>query len=238
MTNLDSILKSRDITLSTKVPFSQGSGFSISHVWMWELGYKESWALKNRCFWSVVLEKTLESPLACKEIQPAHPKENQSWIFIGKTDAETETPILWPHDAKKWLIGKEPDAGKNWKQEEKGTTEDEIVDWCHWFNGHEFEQALRVGDGQGGLACYSPWGLKVLHTTGWLNWIQALICSPPTVLLFDLCLNKQKVRIFKESFSLHPLSLSVDLLYGHGSPSVTRGKHTDPFAIGCNFKYI
>ena len=118
---------------------SQSYGFPSSHLWMWELDYKESWAPKNWCFWTVVLEKTLESPLDCKEIQLVHPKGYQSWIFIGKTDVEAETPILWPPDGKSWLIGKGPDAGKDWRQEEKGTTEDEMVGWHHWLNGHEFE---------------------------------------------------------------------------------------------------
>ena len=117
---------------------SQGYGFSSSHVWMWELNYKESWAPKNWCFWTVALEKTLESPLGCKETQPVHPKGNQSWIFIGRTDAEAETPILWPPDMKSWLIWKDPDAGKDWRQE-KGITEDEMVGWHHWLDGHEFE---------------------------------------------------------------------------------------------------
>jgi len=136
MTNLDNILKSRDITLSTKP--SQGYGFSSGHVWMWELDYKDSWALKNWYFWTVVLEETLESPLDCKEIQPVHPKGNQSWVFIGRTDAEAETPILWPPDVKRWLIGKDPDAGRDWGQEEKGTTEDEMAGWHHRLDGHEF----------------------------------------------------------------------------------------------------
>ena len=123
-----------------KGPTSQGYGFSSSHVRMWELDHKESWALKNWCFWTVGLEKILEeSPLDCKEIQAAHPKGNQSWIFIGRTDAEAETPILWPPDAKNWLIEKDPDAGKDWRQEEKGTTEDEMVGWHHPVDGHEFE---------------------------------------------------------------------------------------------------
>ena len=117
---------------------SQGYGFSSSHVWMWELDYKESWATKNGCFWTVVLEKTLESPLDSKEIQPVHPKWDQYWVFIGRTDVEAETPILWPPDAKSWVIWKDPDSGKDWGQEEKGTTEDEMVGWHHWFNGHEF----------------------------------------------------------------------------------------------------
>ena len=124
---------------TNKGPSSQGYGFSSSHVWMWELDYKESWALKNWYFWTVVLEKTLESPLDCKEIQPIHPKGNQSWIFIGRTDSESETPILWPPDAKNWLIRKDPDAGNEWRREEKGTIEDEMVGWHHWLSGLEFE---------------------------------------------------------------------------------------------------
>ena len=120
-------------------PFSQSYGFSSSHVWIWELDFKESWVLKNWCFLTVVLEKTLESPLDCKEIQLVHYKEKQSWIFIGGTDAEAETPILCPPDEKNWLIGKDPDAGKVWRQEEKGTIEDEMVGWQHWLSAHEFE---------------------------------------------------------------------------------------------------
>ena len=124
---------------TNKDPSSQNYVFSSSHVWMWELDCKESWTPKNWCFWTVVLEKTLESPLDCKEIQPAHHKGNQSWIFIGRTDAEAETPILWPPDVKNWLIWKGPDAWKDWRQEEKGMTEDETVRWHHRYNGHEFE---------------------------------------------------------------------------------------------------
>ena len=118
---------------------SQNHGFSSSHVWMWELDYKESWPLKNWCFWTVVLEKTLESPLDGKEIQPVHPKGNQSWIFIGRTDAEAETPILWLADVKNGLIWKDPDAGKDGRWEEKGTTEDDMVGWHQQLSGHEFE---------------------------------------------------------------------------------------------------
>ena len=137
---------------------------------MWELDYKESLALKNWCFWTVVLEKTLENPLDCKEIQPVHPKGDQSWMFIVRTDVEAETPILWPPDVKSWLIGKDSDAGKDWGQEEKGTTEDEMVGWHHWLNGLGFGWTLGVGDGQGGLACCSSWGHKELYRTEWLNW--------------------------------------------------------------------
>ena len=125
---------------------------------MWELDYEESWAPKNWCFWTVVLEKTLESPLDCKEVKPIHPKGNQSWIFIGRIDAEVL--ILWPPDMKNWLTGKDPDAGQDRRPLEKGTTEDEMVGWHHRLNGYEFEQAPGVGDGQGSLVCCSPWGYK------------------------------------------------------------------------------
>ena len=165
MTNLDSILKSRHY-FANKGPSIQGYGFSSSHVWMWELNYKEGWMSKNLCFWTVVLGKTLESPLDCKEIKPVNPK-----IFIGRTDAEVETPILWPPDAKNRLIGKDPNAGKDWRQEEKGTTEDKMVGWHHQRDGHEFEQVPGVGDGPGSLACCSPWGHKESDMTEWLNWL-------------------------------------------------------------------
>ena len=132
-------IKKQRHSFANKGPSSQSYGFCSSHVWMWELVYKESWAPKNWCFWTVVLEKTLESPLDCKEVQPVHPSGNQSWMFIGKTDAEAETPILWPPDTKSWLIWKDPDAGKDWGREDKGTTEDEMVGWHHRLNRHEFE---------------------------------------------------------------------------------------------------
>ena len=138
---------------ANKGPSSRGYGFSCGHVWMRELDCEESWVLKNWCFRSVVLDKTLESPLDCKEIQPVHPKGDQSCVFIGRTYAKAETPVLWLPDVKNWLIGKDPDAEKDWRQEEKGTTEDEMVGWHHWLNGHEFEQALGDGEGHGGLAC-------------------------------------------------------------------------------------
>ena len=137
---------------------------------MWELDYKESWLTKNWCFGTVVLEKTLGSPLGCKEIQSVHPKGNQSWMFIGRTDAEAEGLILWPPDEKSWLIWKNSDAGKDWRREEKGMTEDEMVGWHHWLDGHGFGWTLEVGDGQGGLECCSPWGCKESDTTEWLNW--------------------------------------------------------------------
>ena len=168
MTNLDSILKGRDFTLPTKVHLVKAMVFPV-------VSYRcESWAIKKAehqridgfelwcwiwCFWTVVLEKTLKSPLDCKEIKSVSPKGNQSWIFIGRTDAKAETPILWPPDMKNWLIGKDPDAGRDWRQE-KGTTEDEMVGWHHRLNRHESEWALGVGDGQGSLLCCNPWGRK------------------------------------------------------------------------------
>ena len=142
---------------------------------MWELDYKESWVPKNWCFWTVVLVKTLESPLDFKEIQPVHPKWNQSLLFIGRIDAEAEAPILWPPAEKNWLTGKYSDVGKYWRQEEKGTTGDEMVGWHHWLDGHEFEQALGVGEGQGSLACCSPWGHKESDMTEWMKWTDSAL---------------------------------------------------------------
>ena len=156
---------------ANKGPSSQSYGFSSSHVWMWELDCKESWALKNWCFWTVVLERTLESPLDCKETQPVHSKGDQSWVFFGRNDTKAETPVLWPPHAKSWLIRKDSDAGRDWGQEEKGTTEDEMAGWHHRLDGCEFEWTPGVVDGQGGLACCNSWGLRVGHNwaTG-LNW--------------------------------------------------------------------
>ena len=166
MTKLDSTLKSRDITLLTKVWYSQSYGFSRSHLWMWELDHKEGWMLKNSHFQSVVLEK---NPLDCKEIKLDSPKGNQPWVFIGRTDAEAEAPVLWPPDAKNWLLRKDPDAGKDWRQEEKGTTEDELVGWHHRLNGHEFEQTQGDNEGQGSLACCNLWDRKESNMTEQLN---------------------------------------------------------------------
>ena len=157
---------------------------------MWELDHKESWVLQNWCFWTVVLGTTLASPLDCKKIQPLNSKGNQSWVIIGSTDAEAETTILWLPDVKNWLIGKDPDAGKDWRQEEKGTTEDEMAGWCHQLDEHEFEQAVRVGDGQGSLASWSSLGH---NATGRLNWTE--LYRP---LYANLCL----------CFSIHHLGLS------------------------------
>ena len=176
MTNLDSILKSRDITLPTKVHLVKAMVFPVVMYGC------ESWTTKKaKCwridFWTVVLEKTLEIPLDCREIQPVHPKGNQSCIFIGSTDVEAETPILWPPDAKNWLIWKDPVAGKDWRQEEKGTTEDETVGWHHRLDRHESEQATGVGDGQGSLVCCSPWGHKESDTAERLNWMVGLMAT-------------------------------------------------------------
>ena len=189
-----------------------------SHVWMWELDYKESWVPKNWCFWTVVLEKTLESPLDCKEIQTVHPKGNQSWIFIGRTDAEAETSVLWPPDVKNWLTGKDPDAGKDWRQEEKKTTEDEMVGWHHQLNAHEFEQALEVGDGQGSLACCSPWGLQESDTTGWLNWTELNWMGLGDIFVFVSCINSdcqmnRELDSFSSSSSSRKFLLEQLFLY-------------------------
>ena len=149
-----------------KGPSSQSYGFFPLVMYgceSWTI--KKAQHLKNWCFWTVVLKKTLESPLDCKQIKLVNPKGNQSSIFIGRTDAKAEAPIIWPPDAKNWLIRKDPDAGKDWRQEEKGTTEDKVVGWYHWLDGHEFGQAPGVGDGQGSLACCSPWGCKESDTT-------------------------------------------------------------------------
>ena len=163
MTNIDSILKSTDITLPTKAHLVKTMVFLIVVYGCESWTIKKAWALKNWCFWTVVLEKTLESPFDCKEIKPVHPKGNQSWIFIGRTHAEAEAPVLWPPDAKNWLLGKDADAGKDWEQ--KGTVEDEIVGWHHQLDGHEFEQPPGVGDGQGSLVFCSPSDYKELDTT-------------------------------------------------------------------------
>ena len=155
MTNPDSVSKSRD-NFADKGPYSQSFGFSSNHVWMWELDHKEGWEWKNWCFGIVVLEKALESPVDSKEFKPVHPKGNQSWMFIGWTDADAEAPVLWPPDLKSQLTEKDPDAGKDKRQKEKGMTEDEMVGWHYRLNGHEFEQAPGDGGRQGSMACCSP----------------------------------------------------------------------------------
>ena len=168
LTKLDSILKSRDITLSTMVHLVKAMVFPVV-IYGWEVDYKESWAPKNWCFWTVVLEMTLASPLECKEIQPVHPKGDHSWVFIGRTDVEAETLILWTPDAKSWLIWKDLDAGKDWRQEEKGMTGDEMVGWHHWLDGHGFGWTPGVGDGQG-VGSWGSWGHKSRTRLG--NWTE------------------------------------------------------------------
>ena len=169
MTNLDSILKSKDVTLPTKFHLAKATVFPLVMYGCERRPIKKA-EHQKWCFWTVVLQRALESPLDCKEIQPVQPKGDQSWVFIGRIDVEAETPTLWPPDAKNWLIGKDPDAGKDWRQEEKGMTEDEMVGWHHRLDGHEFGWTLGVGDGQGGLACCGSWGHKELDTTERLNW--------------------------------------------------------------------
>ena len=176
MTNLDSIFKNRDITLPTKVHLVKAMVFPVVMCGC------ESWTIKKaECRWIDAFElwywRRLESPLDCKEIQPVYPKGDQSWVFIGRTDVEAETPILWPPDAKSWLIWKDPDAGKDWGQEEKGMTEGEMVGWHHRLNGHEFGWTLGVGDGQGDLVSCSPWGHKESDMTKWLNWTELKLQS-------------------------------------------------------------
>ena len=203
--------------LAFMVLSSQSYGFSSSDVWMWELDYKESWAPNNWHFWTVVLEKTLESPLDCKEIQSVHPKGNQSWIFTGRTDAEAETPILWPPDAKNWLIWKDPDAGKDWGQEEKGMTEDKMIGWHHWLDRHELEQALTGGWWTGRPGVLQSMGLqrvrhdwateltdwgnsKTFHFAGWLTW------QPEN--LEPKCYSSRIFQFFKCKFPLCRVHLS------------------------------
>ena len=188
---------------------------SCFHIDFWGFpgGYKESWVQKNWCFGTVVLEKTLESLSACKDIQRVHPKGDQSWVFIGRTNVKAETSILWPPDAKSWLIWKDPDAGKDWGQEEKGTTEDEMVGWHHQHNGHGFGWTLRVGDGQGGLACCGSWGHKELDTTEQLNWTEENPLGEDTVGIV--------AGVYLDSLSVRgDLRLSAFLSIFHFIPSI------------------
>ena len=155
------LIKKQRHYFANKGPSSQSYGFSNSHIWMWELDYKESWVLKNWCFWTVVLEKTLGSPFHSKEIQPVHPKGDQSWISIGRTYAEAETPLLCPPDEKNWLIWEDPEAGKDWRHEKKGTTENEMVGWHYQLNGHEFQQTPGDSEGQGRTGVLQSMGLDM-----------------------------------------------------------------------------
>ena len=179
---------------------------------MWELDCEETWEPKNWCFSTTVLEKTLENPLDCKEIQPVH-SENQPWDFFVRNDAKAETPVVWPPHAKSWLIGKDSDAGRDWGQEEKGTTEDEMAGWHHWLHGHESQWALGVGDGQGGRACCDSWGCKESDTTDQLNWLNFWDLVPDD-LRWSWCSNNRnklhnKCNALESSWNypLQPLSL-------------------------------
>ena len=169
MSNLNSISKSRDITLSTNVHMVKPMIFPVVMYRCERWTIKKGWVPTNWCFWAIVLEKTLESPLDCKEVKPVNPKANQFWMLFGRTDAEAEAQILWPPDAKRWFIGKDPDAKKDWGQEEKGTTEDKMIGWNHWLNEHIFEHTPGDGEGQGNLACCSPWAHGELDTNERLN---------------------------------------------------------------------
>ena len=162
---MTSALKGQRHHFADKGLYNQNYNFSISNICMWELDHKEDWAPNNWCFWIVMLEKTLESPLDCKEIKPFSPKGNQPWIFIGRTGVESEDPILWPSDSKCWLTGKDLDAGKDWGQKEKGAMEDEMVRQHHQLSGHEFEQTLGDSEGQRLLVCCSPWGHRESEMT-------------------------------------------------------------------------
>ena len=223
LTNIDSILKSRDITLPTKAHLVKAMVFPVVMYGCESLDHKEGWVPKSWCFWTVVLEKTLESPLDCKEIQPVHPKGNQFWIFIGRADAEAEAPVLWPPEVKSWLIRKPSDAGKNWRQE-KGRTEDEMVGWPHRLNGHEFEQAWEDCEGQGSLACCSPWGHKELDMIEWLNNNNNTINSYFVCVCVCVCVGAQSCPTLFDPINCSPWGSSV-----HG---IFPGKNT---GVGCHF---
>ena len=195
MTNLDNILKKQRHNFVNKCPSSQCHGFSSSHVWIWELDYKESWVPKNWCFWTVVLEKTFESSLDCKEIQPVHPKGDQSWVFIGRTVAEAEDPILWPLETKNWLIGKDPDAGKDWRQEEKGPREDEMVEWHHWLDGLWTSSGSWWWTGKSGML-QSMGSQRVKH-----NWVTEL-SSLKNFLNVSQIMSSPSLKLLKD-FPLH-----------------------------------
>ena len=188
---------------------------------MWELDYKESWAPKNWWFWTVVLKKTLESPLDCNKIKPVNPKRNQSWIFNSRIDVEAETPILWQPDVKNWLTGKDPDARKGWRQKEKGMTEDEMVGWHHQLDGHEFQQALGVGKGQARLPWCSPWGRKESDMTERLYWAE-MVWYPPSALVSTFLIPISQCA-FKFYFCLYySTSQSVYMVaYLPGLPTIT-----------------
>ena len=202
---------------------SQGSGFSCGHVWMWELDCEEGWSPKNWCFWTVVLEKTLESPLDCKEIQPVHPKGNQSWVFIGRTDAEAETPRLWPPDAKSWLIWKDPDAGKDWRWEENGTTEDDMFGWHHWLSGHELSKLWELLMGR------EAWSAAVYEVTRVrYNWATELIWTTLHKEEHTMLINlpyKNYMHTRQRMLFINLTELNFTLVTFRGNSSDTRSIH-------------
>ena len=194
MTNLDSIFKSRDITLPTKVLLVKAMVFPVV-MYGCESWTVKSWAPKNWCFWTVVLKKSLKSPLDCKEIQPVHCNGDRSWVFFGRNDAKAETPVLRPPHVKSWLIGKDSDAGRDWGQEENGTTEDEMAGWHHRLDGREFEWTPGAGNGQGGLACCDSWGRRVGHAWATeLNWTEP--CNLKASLAYSALCNVPKLRLW------------------------------------------
>ena len=182
---------------------------------MWELDCEESWVLKNWCVWTVVLEKTLESPLDCKKIQPVHSEGDQPWDFFGRNDAKAETTVLWPPHVKSWLTGKDSHDGRDWRQEEKGTTEDEMSGWHHWLDGCESERTLGVGDGQGGLACCNSWGCKESDTTERLNWTElklgAFMLTSLILLLYISLYHSMLPCLFFFCHSLFKKSILFDM---------------------------
>ena len=198
---------------------------------MWELDCEESWAPKNWCFWTVVLEKTLENPLDCKEIQPVHSKVDQSWVFFGRNDAKAETPVLWPPHVKSWLIEKYSDVGRDWGQEEKRMTEDEMAGWHHQLDGHEFEWTPGVGDGQGGLVCCYSWGRKESDTTEQLNWTE-LHCIVHGV-------TERRTQLSDFHFHLFlRLGLIVDLIREAGEDSVFVNKSFEEYDSAFNLQCL
>ena len=223
MTNLDSIFKSRDMTLPTKFRLVKAMVFPVV-MYGCESWTEESQVLKNWCFWTVVLEKTLESPLDCKEMQPVHSKGDQSWVFIGRSDAEAETPVLWPPHSKSWLIGKDPDPGRDWGQEEKGMTKDEMAGWHHRLDGHEFEWTPGVGDGQGGLVCCNSWGHKESNTTEQLNkYVGPVkkITKLKIIAIAVFIIKTEKywnVHLYKLYYGFHALTIKVRIVDFRGGP--------------------
>ena len=216
---------------TNKCPSSQSYGFSGSHVQMWELDHKESWVPKNWCFWTVVLVKTLESPLDFKENKSVNPKGNHSWIFTGRTDAEAKVPILQPLDAKRWFIRKDLDAGKDWRQEEKGMTEDVMVGWNHWLSEHEFEQAPEDGDEQGSLVCCSPWGCKELDMTERLHFHFSFL-GRKLMTNLDSILKSRNITLPTEVHVVKAMVFPV-VMYGCEIWTIKKAEHqrTDAFKL-------